>query len=199
MGMASRLDRQMENHTIILVGMVFSLFVNAMTTMLSALSGEQLQRLYYWQMGSFAMKDWSTVATLAAVLLLGGLIVLRYHRELDMMTFGEEQARSMGVDLQKVKWILLITGAALTGSTVAFCGVIGFVDLVAPHIVRRLFGASHRWVVPLSGIFGGAFMVICDLAARTLTSPHELPVGAVTAFLGAPFFAWIYFRRRTFS
>jgi iron complex transport system permease protein len=91
---------------------------------------------------------------------------------------------------------LLITSAALTGSAIAFVGVIGFVDLVAPHIVRRLFGSSHRYVIPMSALFGGSFMVICDLAARTVVSPSELPVGAVTAILGAPFFAWIYFGRR---
>jgi iron complex transport system permease protein len=127
----------------------------------------------------------------------GILFILHYHRELDMMTFGEEQAKTMGVDLKRVKWILLVTAAALTGSAIAFVGVIGFVDLVAPHVVRRLFGASHRYVIPLSAVFGGAFMVLCDLVARTVVSPSELPVGAVSALVGAPFFAYIYFGRRS--
>ena len=112
------------------------------------------------------------------------------------MTFGEEQAKTMGVNLKRVKWLLLITAAALTGSTIAFVGVIGFVDLVAPHIVRKLFGSSHRYVIPMSALFGGSFMVVCDLVARTVISPGELPVGAVTALIGAPFFAYIYFGRR---
>ena len=193
---ASTLDGQMENHTIVLVGMVFSLFVNAITSLLSALSGEHLQRLIFWQMGSFSMKDWLAVAILFPVVVLIGLLVLHFHREMDMLTFGEEQARSMGVDLRRVKWILLVAAAAVTGSAVAFVGVIGFVDLVAPHIVRRLFGARHALVIPLSMILGGAFMVVCDLAARTLAAPVELPVGAVTALLGAPFFAWVYFQKR---
>jgi len=113
-----------------------------------------------------------------------------------MMTFGEEQATTMGVDLKRVKWTLLVTSAALTGSAIAFVGVIGFVDLVAPHIVRRLFGSSHRRVIPMSAVMGGAFMVICDLVARTVVTPGELPVGAVTAIVGAPFFAYVYFGRR---
>jgi len=193
---ASRIDMQMENNTIILTGMVFSLFVNAITTLLSVLSREHLQRLIFWQMGSFSMRDWSTVYILLPVVVLGTLYVAHFNRELDMMTFGEEQAKTMGVNLKRVKWILLITAAALTGSTIAFVGVIGFVDLVAPHVVRRLFGSSHRYVIPLSALFGGTFMVICDLAARTVVSPSELPVGAVTALIGAPFFAYIYFGRR---
>jgi len=192
---ASRLDGQMENNTIILVGMVFSLFVNAITTLLSALSREHVQRLIFWQMGSFASKGWQPVYILAPVILAGTLFILHFNRELDMMTFGEEQAKTMGVNIKKVKWILLITSAALTGGAIAFVGVIGFVDLVAPHIVRRLFGSSHRYVIPMSALFGGTFMVICDLAARTVVSPSELPVGAVTAMIGAPFFAYVYFGR----
>jgi iron complex transport system permease protein len=194
---ASRIDNRMENNTIILTGMVFSLFVNAVTTLLSALSRESIQRLVFWQMGSFSMRDWSPVLILAIIALAGMLLVFHFNRELDIMTFGEEQAKTMGVDLKRVKLTLLITSAALTGSAIAFVGVIGFVDLVAPHIVRKLFGSSHRYVIPLSAVFGGAFMVICDLAARTVVSPVELPVGAVTAIIGAPFFAYVYFGRRS--
>jgi len=193
---ATRLDVQMENNTIILVGMVFSLFVNAVTTLMSALSGEHMQRLIYWQMGSFSMKDWEPVVILTPIVIIGALFIVHYNRELDMMTFGEEQARTMGVNLKRLKWILLISSAALTGSVIAFAGVIGFVDLVAPHIVRKLYGSSHRIVIPMSAVFGGAFMVISDLIARTVVSPGELPVGSVTALIGAPFFAYIYFSRR---
>ena len=193
---ASRIDGQMQNNTIILTGMVFSLFVNAITTLLSSMSREHLQRLIYWQMGSFSSRGWSPVYILTPIVIVGALLIFHYNRELDMMTFGEEQAKTMGVDIKRVKWILLIAGAALTGCAIAFVGVIGFVDLVAPHIVRRLFGSSHKRVIPMSMLFGGSFMVIADLAARTVVSPSELPVGAVTAIIGAPFFAYIYFRRR---
>jgi len=193
---ASAIDAQMENNTIILAGMVLSLFVNAVTALLSALSREQVQRLVFWQMGSFSMRDWETVFFLVPAALVGTLLIVHFNRELDMMTFGEEQAKTMGVDLKKVKWILLVASAALTGSAIAFVGVIGFVDLVAPHIVRKLFGSSHKRVIPVSALFGGAFMVFCDLVARTIVSPGELPVGAVTAIVGGPFFAYIYFGRR---
>jgi len=194
--LASRLDGQMQNNTIILIGMVFALFVNAVTTLLSALSREHMQRLIFWQMGSFSMKDWSTVFILAPITIAGVIFITHFNRELDMMTFGEEQAQTMGVNLKRVKWILLVSSAALTGSAIAFVGVIGFVDLIAPHIVRRIFGSPHRYVIPMSALLGGSFMVICDLAARTVVSPSELPVGAVTAIIGAPFFAYIYFGRK---
>ena len=193
---ASRIDSRMENNTIILTGMVFSLFVNAVTSLLSALSRDTVQRLVFWQMGSFSMRDWPAVYVLAPVAVLGTLFILHFNRELDIMTFGEEQARTMGVSLKRVKWTLMVAAAALTGSAIAFVGVIGFVDLVAPHVVRKLFGSSHRHVIPMSAVFGGAFMVVCDIVARTVVTPGELPVGAVTAIIGAPFFAYIYFARR---
>ena len=194
--LASRLDRQMENLTIILVGMVFSMFISAITTLMSVMEHEHMQKLIFWQMGSFSMKDWDPVVILAPIVFLGIIFIIHYTRELDMMTFGEEKAKTMGVDLKNVKWILLLSTSVLTGSAVAFSGVIGFVDLVTPHVVRKVFGSPHRLVIPMSAMFGGAFMVICDLAARTVVSPSELPVGTVTALIGAPFFAYIYFSRR---
>jgi len=193
---ASQLDNRMENHTIILTGMVFSLFINAITTLMFALFRENLQRMIFWQMGSFSMQGWGAVQILAPLTLVGVLFVIRYRWELDILTFGEEQAQTIGVDARSVKWILLMAAAALTGSTIAFVGVIGFVDLVAPHVVRKLFGSPHRLVIPMSGVVGGAFMVLCDLVARTVVAPVELPVGAVTAIIGAPFFAYIYFSKR---
>jgi iron complex transport system permease protein len=193
---ARQLDIRMENHTIILTGMVFALFVNAVTTMLFAFFREGTQRMVLWQMGSFASRGWQPIYVLAPIAILGIIFITRHKWELDTMTFGEEQAQSIGINIKRVKMLLLIKAAALTGSTIAFVGIIGFVDLVAPHIVRKIYGASHRIVIPMSAVIGGAFMVISDLIARTIASPVELPVGAVTALIGAPFFAYIYFSRR---
>jgi iron complex transport system permease protein len=191
-----QLDMGMENHTIILTGMVIALFINAITTFMFALFRESTSRMIFWQMGSFSMRDWHAVYILVPIALIGILLITRFTWELDIMTFGEEQAQTIGVNIKRVKLTLLISAAALTGATIAFVGVIGFVDLVAPHVVRKIFGVSHRYVIPMSGIAGGGFMVLADLAARTVTSPVELPVGAVTAIIGAPFFAYIYFYKR---
>jgi iron complex transport system permease protein len=131
-----------------------------------------------------------------SILLAGLLVLLCYTREMDLMTFGEEQALSAGVDLRKVKFILIAVSSLLTGTAVSLAGVIGFVDLIAPHVVRKIFGSNHRLVVPMSALFGGTFMTLADMFSRTILAPQDLPVGAVTALIGAPFFAYIYFRRR---
>lgn len=194
-GFAARMDRGFSNNTIILAGMVFALFINAMLTLLASVNKEHMQRISLWQMGSFALKEWSHVGILFPVTAIGVLWLFLHARELDMIVFGEEQAQAMGVSVKRTKWLLLGISAALTGSAVAFSGIIGFIDLIAPHVTRKLFGASHRLVVPMSAVFGGTFMVVADLLARTLVTPGELQVGTVTALIGAPFFAWVYFRR----
>ncbi|MCL2375826.1 MAG: iron ABC transporter permease [Defluviitaleaceae bacterium] len=196
MFLASRIDGMMENNTIVLMGMVISLFINALTMLLMALQREFMQQIIIWQMGSVAMRDWPPIAILAPVLALGLFIALRYHREMDIMTFGEDTAKTLGVNLKRVKWTLLLTAALLSGSAISFVGIIGFVELIAPHIVRRIFGARHSLVIPLSAMMGGTIMVLADLVARTIMRPEELPIGIITALIGAPFFAYIYFAKR---
>ena len=195
MALSMRFSSSLENQTIILVGMVLSLFVNALLTLITALSADRLSQLVYWQMGSFSGQSWQNAGLVLPILLISLLILTRYSREMDLMTFGEEQALSAGVDLRRVKFILIALSALLTGTAVSLAGVIGFVDLIAPHVVRKIFGSNHRVVVPMSALFGGAFMVLADLVSRTILAPQELPVGAVTALIGAPFFAYIYFHR----
>ena len=190
---SARLDRNLSNVTIILVGMVLSLFCSAVMNLLATTSPTYAQRVQLWQLGSFSMREWSAVWVLAPFAALGLLLFLGYARELDVMSFGEEQARAMGVDLARTKRVLMAAVAALTGAAVAFVGIIGFVDLIAPHIVRKWFGAAHRRVLPAAALLGGTFLVLCDLAARTLTPPHEIPIGSITALLGAPFFLYIFF------
>ena len=189
---ANRLDKRMENNTIILVGVIFTLFVGSVTTLLAALEQASIQRLIFWQMGSFSMQGFEAIWILFPLILVGTLWTLSLHRELDMLTFGEGEALGMGLDLRRVKWLLLIISAAITGGTVAFVGIIGFVDLVVPHIVRRMFGTRHRVLIPMSAVCGGAFMVAADLIARSVVPHTELPVGVVTALIGAPFFILIY-------
>lgn len=194
--LASRLDSSMENNTIILVGIVFSLFINAILTLITTLFRDKVAQITFWQMGSFALKEWSSIGILLPIITVLTVILLFYTKEMDILTFGEEQALSIGVDVQRVKWILLGLSAALTGSAISFVGVIGFIDLVAPFIVRKLYGSAHEIVLPMTAVFGGSFMVVCDLAARTIISPYEIPVGAVTAMVGAPFFTYLYFSKR---
>lgn len=194
--LSAKLDRGMSNVTVILVGMVISLFCNAVISLLATSSPAHAQRIQLWQLGSFSMREWSAVWALLPVTILISLYFLRYAEELDVMTFGEEQAQAMGVDLRKVKGRLMTAVAVLVGTAVAFVGIIGFVDLIVPHMARRFFGAAHRRLIPACALLGGTFLVLCDLASRTLTPPHEIPIGSITALLGAPFFLYLFFAGR---
>jgi iron complex transport system permease protein len=146
-------------------------------------------------MGSFALKGWPYVTLMLPFLLIGSLGIARYTREMDILTFGEDEAQSAGVEIRGIRTRLFFFAAVLTGGAVALSGAIGFVDLIAPHAARKIVGSNHRYVIPMSFIIGGALMVLTDLIARTIISPSELPVGAITAIIGAPFFAWVYFKK----
>jgi iron complex transport system permease protein len=193
---SSRIDKSMSNNTIILCGMILSLFLNALLTTLSALFSDELRRIVLWQMGSFAMRGWTYVQLLLPFLIIGALGIFRYTKEMDILSFGDDQAKSAGVETGSVRKKLLAFCAILTGSAVALSGVIGFVDLIAPHAARKIIGSQHKYLIPMSFILGGSLMTVTDLIARTIISPSELPVGAITALIGAPFFAWVFFRRR---
>lgn len=191
-----QVDKNLSNNTIILAGMVVSLFLNAIMNMLATYNAEFTHRILLWQLGTFAGRDWTAIGVLAVVL-VSSLILFQWHsKEMDILTFGEEQAMTIGVETKREKWLLIGVTSLLTGTAVSFVGIIGFVDLIAPHVVRRFFGVSHKWVVPMSALFGGMFMVWCDLAGRTIASPREIPVGSITALLGVPFFLYIYFISR---
>jgi iron complex transport system permease protein len=192
---SAKVDKNVSNTTIILSGMVFSLFFNAILTTISALYSEDIKSIALWQMGSFSMKGWSYVQIGLPFFIIGIIGVMLYSTEMDILSFGEDQAKSVGVDTSSVKKKLLIFSAILTGSAVALSGTIGFIDLIVPHLVRKLFGAKHSYVIPISIVLGGCFMIITDLIARTIIIPSELPVGAITALIGAPFFAYIYFKK----
>lgn len=192
---ATQVDKSLSNMTIILTGMVFSLFFNAILTVITALAGDSMKDLTLWQMGSFSMRGWSYLNIFIPFLVIGLFGMLLYTKEMDILTFGEESAQTLGVNTSKVKTRLFIFSAILTGASVSITGTIGFIDLIAPHIVRKIFGSKHYLVIPMSMVIGGCMMVLTDLVARTLLSPSELPVGAITAIMGAPFFAYIYFKK----
>lgn len=197
MALARAMDARLSTATIVLTGMVTSLFFSAVMDLLATLSPAYAQRIGLWQLGSFSAKGWQGVAVLAPVLLICLALFFRRASELDIMTFGDEQAQAIGVDPRRTRRALVVLTAILTGSAVAFSGIIGFIDLIAPHAARKLFGAEHRRALPAAAVLGGSFMTLCDLAARTVASPREIPVGAVTALIGAPFFLYIFFRKRS--
>ena len=194
---SKRVDKGLSNNTVILAGMVFSLFTNAALTTISALNTHKIEAITMWQMGSFSMRGWSYFLIGLPFFIVGIVLVLRYSREMDVLSFGEVQAKTVGVETEKVKKNLFIATAVLTGSAVALSGTIGFIDLIIPHLVRKIFGSNHKAVIPMCIVYGGSLMVLTDLVARTIITPSELPVGAITAIIGAPFFGYLYFRKRS--
>jgi iron complex transport system permease protein len=129
-------------------------------------------------------------------IVIGTFLMWLNRRELNAMLFGEERAKHLGVNIKKRKMMILVGGSMVTGAAVAVSGTIGFVGLVVPHMVRLVWGADHRHVLPLSFINGATLLIICDLVSRTIIAPTELPIGVITAFIGAPVFAFIFFRQR---
>lgn len=193
---ASKIDKSLANSTVVLLGMVIALFMNAILSTIAAMFSKYTEKITLWQMGSFSMKDWSPIYVILPVLIIVTLVFMKNTSEMDILTFGEEQALALGVDTKQKKWLLICLSATLTGVAVSFTGVIGFVDLIIAHIVRKIFGSAHKFVIPMSLLFGGSFIVICDLVARTVASPQEIPVGTVTAIIGAPFFVYIFLANR---
>ncbi|MFI3231356.1 MAG: iron ABC transporter permease [bacterium] len=195
--LATKMDKGIiNNNTIILTGMAFSLFADSIMSILMAFKKESLQNLIFWQMGHFGSKDSRYLYILYPSVIIIFLLVILKHIELDILTFGDEQASVTGVDVSNTKWYLIILSAITSGIIISISGIIGFIDLFVPHIARSIFGTKHRYILPACFILGGAFMVVCDLIARTIVAPAELPVGSITAFIGAPFFIYVYIKSK---
>lgn len=157
---------------------------------------QQLREITFWSFGSLGGATWTKVATLTPVLLAAACIVPLLARGLNALLLGEAEAFHLGVHVQLVKRTAIVVTAALTGSAVAFSGVIGFVGIIAPHLLRLAIGPDHRYLLPGSALLGGIVLVAADMVARTIVAPAELPIGIVAAAIGAPFFLWILLRQR---
>ncbi len=190
------INRQMAVETIILTGIIFSSFLGSFISLMIALTGEELRQIINWLMGSVSMRGFEYVKLQLPFFIAGILILLFNSQELNALSFGEETAKHLGVNLQTRKILILLSAALLTGSAVAVSGTIGFVGLVIPHLVRMLWGPDHKHLLPLACIYGGAFLIVADLLARTIIAPTELPIGVITALIGGPVFAMIMFQLR---
>jgi iron complex transport system permease protein len=177
----------------VLSGVAVMSFLTAIQTVLQQQRSDSLQQVYSWILGQLSTGGWDAVQRALPGIVIGTVILLAYSRSLDLLELGDDKARTMGLSVSRVRMIIVIAASLATASAVAVSGLIGFVGLIVPHIVRRMVGTSYRKVLPLSLIVGAAFLVITDLLARTIISPAELPIGVITAFLGAPFFAWLLY------
>ncbi|MGI8329100.1 FecCD family ABC transporter permease [Actinomadura scrupuli] len=174
--------------TLVLAGVAVASFLTAVQTFVQQAKVEELQRIYAWILGGLAAADWHTLMMVAPYSLVSAVVLLAHGRLLDVLSVGDDEAAALGLSATRVRLIVLAAASLATASAVAVSGLIGFVGVVVPHVVRRLAGGSYRVVLPFSLLGGAVFLVLADVAARTALAPAELPLGVVTAFVGAPFF-----------
>jgi iron complex transport system permease protein len=189
---------RIRKESLILAGIVVSTFLSALISLVKSLDEESLSAIVFWIMGSFSGRGWIHVGFLLPYAIAGLALAAAYHRELDILAMGEEQSHHLGVAVSKVRMLLLLSASLLTAGAVAVSGVIGFVGLVVPHLVRVLAGPSHGRLLVLSAFTGALIVIWADVVARILLAGgQELPVGVVTALLGGPFFFYLLKSRRT--
>ena len=177
--------------SLILAGIAVASFLTACQTYVLQANSDAFRQILSWILGRIATSGWSEPALMLPYFVVTAAVILRYRRALDVLAVGDEEAAALGLEPRRVRMIVVLAASLGAAAAVSVSGLIGFVGIIVPHTVRLAFGSSNRAVLPLSVLFGGAFMVLADLAARTVLSPAELPIGVVTAFLGAPFFVLV--------
>lgn len=182
--------------TLLLSGVAVNAFLSAMVSMVIYFAGKRLHEMIVWLMGGFVSASWSDVLLLAPYVLVGAALAYLKARDLNALAFGEETAHITGIDVRRTRLTVVAVASVLTASAVAAGGLIGFVGLVVPHLLRIVGGAEHRYLIPACFFGGGALLVLADTLARVAIAPTELPVGVITALFGGPFFAWVLRRAR---
>jgi iron complex transport system permease protein len=167
------------------------MFLTAVQTYVLQRSTESIQQVYTWLLGSLSTATWDRTWQILPYLAVSAVAVLLHGRHLDVLSVGDEEARSLGLHPGRIRLVVVTACALAAASAVAVSGLIGFVGIIVPHAVRRLAGTSYRHVLPLSLLVGAAFLVLADTLARTVVAPAELPIGVVTALIGSPLFVWI--------
>lgn len=182
--------------TLLLAGVVVSSFLSAVISLLMLLAGEHIRGIFFWLVGGLSLRTWSHVLMVLPYVIIGSAVIFFWSRDLNVILLGEESAANLGIEVEKVKKIVLIAASLITGAVVSVSGMIGFVGLIIPHGVRMIVGPDHRVLLPTSALVGGIYLIWIDSLARTVMAPVEVPVGIITAFLGAPFFIYLLRKKR---
>lgn len=196
LGLAYKLDYSLSTNTIILIGVIYSMFVSSAMNVIITFSAEKVKDITFWTMGSLQNSSYLNAGILLGVLLICGGIIVLHARELNAFAVGEDNARHVGVDVKRTKLIILITVSILIGVCVSIGGTISFVGLVTPHMVRMMVGPNHKRLLPACAFGGAVFLLLADLVARILLNPLELPIGVVTSLVGAVVFIFIFYHTR---
>ena len=187
---------QYQLETIILAGVVVSAFLSSFVSLMVSLSDKVVNQIVFWLMGSLAMQGWSFIIVLIPYVVVGFVVLLAYSQHLNLFALGERQAAHLGINVKRTRLTILIVSTLITAAAVSIVGTIGFVGLVVPHLVRLIVGPDYRVIIPITAIAGAIYVLWADTLARTLLSPTEIPLGVVTAFLGAPFFGYLLRRSK---
>lgn len=182
--------------TLILAGVAVASFMTAAQTFVQQMTSDTIREVFAWILGRLTTVGWSEVGLLLPFVGLAGAVLISHARHLDVLAVGEEEATSLGLPAERVRLLIVLAATLGTAAAVAVSGLIGFVGIVVPHAVRRITGVSHRVLLPISFLVGATFMMGADVLARTIIAPAELPIGVITAFVGAPFFAVILYQTR---
>ncbi len=194
-----RMDGRVHATTLVLAGVIVSTFLSALISLLKSLNEDSVSTIVFWIMGSLSGKSWTHVLLVLPYVVAGGAVILSFSRELDCLSLGDVQAAQLGVDVPRVRFFLLLAASLITASAVAVSGVIGFVGLVVPHIVRLCIGPRHRRLLVSALLVGGLLLLVADTLARSiLPKGGELPVGVVTAVLGGPCFCYLLLHRKKY-
>jgi iron complex transport system permease protein len=194
--MLARIGKTLPTTNLILAGVAFSSFASALTSYLMLRSTGELRRAIAWLLGGSAQSGWGPVLAILPFLLVGLVILLLSGHALNLLQFGDDQAAQMGLPVGKARARILVAAALATAAAVAFSGIIGFIGLIVPHLMRLWFGADYRRLLSISLLGGAAALLLADVLARVILAPQELPVGIVTALVGAPFFLWVLRRAK---
>jgi len=183
--------RERDAATLVLAGVTVAAFFTAWQTFLQQQNAETLQQVYTWILGNIPSTGWSDVVLILPYVAVATVVILALRRVVDVLNLGDDEAASLGVNVRRVRLALVVAATLGTAAAVAVSGLIGFVGIIVPHAIRLLSGVGYRALLPLSVIVGAGFLVLADVIARTALSPAEIPLGVVTAFFGAPFFALV--------
>ncbi len=192
----SRIGGSMSMLTLLLIGVAITSLFSALVYLIMLITNAQAQGILFWMFGSLTMASWNYVYMAFPFIIAGLAVILYFARDLNPIALGEEQAHHLGVDTEMLKKILLACVSLVTAAAVSISGIIGFIGLIIPHIMRLLVGPDHRMLIPSSALAGAIVLILCDTLARTVMSPSEVPVGIITAILGCPFFIYLLLRTR---
>lgn len=183
--------------TLLLSGIAIGQFLTAIMSFLMVVYSNDMSKIIYWTMGSLAGKGWEPMLKISIPVIVSIILLNFFSRDLNIMLTGEESAKSLGINVERTKVYILILGTFMVSMVVSVSGIIGFVGLIIPHIVRIIIGPDHRILLPVSGLVGGIFMIFSDTLARTIISPVEIPVGIITALFGGPFFLYLLKKKKS--